>query len=261
MEHRIINTMIVDDEIEACNNLAHLLTNNNEQQINILGFAHNTKDAEEKIRNLKPDVVFLDIEMPNENAFQFLSRLERIDFEIIFVTAYDEYAIKAFKLNALGYILKPIDITDLMKVVKILHERLMVTNLLVQRSQDGRNDLFQKLQQKSPPFQLVLNDANQWESVPFANIFYIQASGSYSKVFYTNKSGASSRIVSKAISDYEELLPRESFFRVHKSYLVNCSYIKKIQKGENKQIEMMDDTLIPIGRRRYTDFLEFMKNK
>src|ERR1700744_2013674 len=104
MEHNRIKALIVDDEIEACNNLSYLLTNYFEKQITILGVANSTKEAEKKIELLNPEIVFLDIEMPNENAFQFLMRLGKINFEIIFITAYDEYAIKAFKLNALGYI-------------------------------------------------------------------------------------------------------------------------------------------------------------
>src|ERR1700761_5845117 len=156
----IINAIIVDDEIEACNNLSHLLKHNLGDKISIVATANNTKDAELRIAEFNPDVVFLDIEMPNENAFQFLTRLEKIDFEIIFVTAYDEYAIRAFKLNALGYILKPIDVDDLLKVTAILQERLIFNQIMQRHSKEGMIDLLKKIKEREPSAQIVLNDSN-----------------------------------------------------------------------------------------------------
>jgi len=260
MRAEAINVIIVDDEIEACSNLSFLITRNQKYPVHVLGFAHNTVEAAQKIALLKPEAVFLDIEMPNENAFQFLSRLGNIDFEIVFVTAYDEYAVKAFKLNALGYILKPIDTSDLERTIELLRDKILFNRFRMQQPQRDIQDILKNLEHRTAPSQLVLNDTNHWEIVSFSNIVYIQASGSYSKIFCSGGSGATSRILSKPISEYEDLLPKNLFYRVHKSYLVNCLYIRRIQKGDSKDIVLADGTVIPVGRRRYPEFLEFIKS-
>src|ERR1700689_5825299 len=122
-DNALLNVLIVDDEMEACDNLKNILMEYVDKEINIAGIANNTREAEAQINNFLPDAVFLDIEMPNENAFHFLSRISPFGFEVIFVTAYDEYAIKAFKLNAVDYILKPISIAELTAAVQKLKEK------------------------------------------------------------------------------------------------------------------------------------------
>src|ERR1700740_2529996 len=119
-DHLSLNVLIVDDEMEACANLQHILSEYVDKEINIVGIANNTREAEAAIAKAAPAAVFLDIEMPNENAFHFLERIAPFNFEVIFVTAYDEYAVKAFKLNAVDYILKPISINELNQAVQRL---------------------------------------------------------------------------------------------------------------------------------------------
>src|SRR5690242_12534892 len=125
-----IRAILVDDEIEACENLINIFRKYVPYPVEIIGVFHNTRDLEAGLPELKPDVVFIDIEMPDENAFQFLERLQEVNFEIVFVTAYDEYAVKAFKINALDYILKPISIEELNTAVQKLQTKLWNERLL-----------------------------------------------------------------------------------------------------------------------------------
>ena len=143
-----IRAIIVDDEHEACINLKNIINDYIQIDINILDCAYSTLDAEEKIKALNPDAIFLDIEMANENAFQFLERLGQIDFDIIFVTAYDEYAIRAFKLNAVDYILKPINIDELAKAIEKLQQRIKYRRIINNNPQ-GYQELAQQIRQKN----------------------------------------------------------------------------------------------------------------
>lgn len=254
----IIKVLLIDDEPEACDNLQNIINQFINDKITILGYAHSTQEAEQKIKALKPDAVFLDIEMPNENAFQFLERLDKIDFEIVFVTAYDEYAIRAFKLNAVDYILKPINIEELGNAVSKLRERVMVRNLL-NTTADSYKDVANQISTKKKQQKIILSDSGHWESVSFTNIIYVKAMGSYSKIYYNNDAGEQSIIMSRSIAEYEEMLPEDLFFRIHRSVLVNCQYAYKIIKGDTKFLQLNNQTQLPIGRRRFTELVRFLK--
>lgn len=252
-----IRAIIVDDEQEACTNLANILNEYIEEKIDILACVNSTTDAEEKIKKLTPDAIFLDIEMVNENAFQFLERLDIIDFEIIFVTAYDENAIRAFKLNAVDYILKPINIEELDKAIQKLKERIKYRKIL-SSTPNLYHNLAKQITKKASQQQLILKENNQYESVLFKDVRYVKAMGSYSKIFFKKGNTYKSLLMSRGIADYEELFPNDLFFRAHRSYLVNCKLINKISKEE--MIVFLDnkDTL-PVGRRRFAGLLQFLQ--
>lgn len=253
-----LNILLVDDEQEACNNLSSILLEYIDPDINILGMANTTEEAEVKIRELKPDAIFLDIEMPNENAFQFLERIHPFDFEIIFVTAYDDYAIRAFKLNAIDYILKPVNIEELEHAVHKLKEKLVFKKM-----KDGSaeyNQLSDQILKKKEQHQIILRDYNHYETVPFKNIIYIKAMGSYSSIIYKVGEVEKSITMSRPISEYEDMLDKNMFFRIHRSYLVNCSYIKKLSKEDQISALLTNNVKVPIGRRRFADLVLFLKN-
>ncbi|WP_118974359.1 LytR/AlgR family response regulator transcription factor [Taibaiella koreensis] len=254
-----LNVLLVDDEREACENLQNILSQFIDHPVNTMGFAHSTREAEEKIQELGPDAIFLDIEMPNENAFQFLERLASVNFEIIFVTAYDEYAIRAFKLNAVDYILKPINIDDLRKAIEKLKERVTYRKV-IHANAHGYNELAQQINLRKKQSQIILRDNNTWEALPFSNIVYIKAMGSYSKIFYQLNGEEKNILMSRSISEYEDLLPKDIFFRIHRSYLVNCGYVQKLTKEEIPSIVLMDKSILPIGRRRFSELVLFLKN-
>lgn len=254
-----INVLLVDDEPEACENLHNILIQFVTEKINVLGYAYSTAEAEEKILNLNPDAIFLDIEMPNENAFQFLERFSAISFEIVFVTAYDEYAIRAFKLNAVDYILKPINIDDLKKAIEKLKERVTYRKIINVNAR-GYNELAQQINLGKKQSQIILRDNNTWETLSFKSIVYLKAMGSYSKIFYMHQGEERNILMSRSISEYEELLPKEAFFRVHRSYLVNCDYVQKLTKDEIPSIILTDKSVLPVGRRRFSELVLFLKN-
>ena len=257
-----LNVLLVDDEIEACRNLKHILLEYVDPSINIVGVAYNTAEAEKQLELHKPDAVFLDIEMPNENAFQFLERISPIKFEVVFVTAYDEYAIKAFKLNAVDYILKPISITELANAVVKLKERVKFKSMLTTGS--GNNDfseISKQITTKSKINKISLKGNNNVELVSFRDIIYVEAFGKYSKVFFLKYNNVVDILTSYAISDYEELLPSELFYRIHKSYLINTDQIKQIHKEDSSTLIMHHSISIPVSRRRFPSLLEFLQTK
>jgi two-component system LytT family response regulator len=254
-----LNVLIVDDEKEACINLRNMLIEYIDPEISIVGIAYNTKEAEEKIKELNPDAVFLDIEMPNEKAFHFLNRIAPVTFEVVFVTAYDEYAIQAFKLNAVDYILKPISITELSNAVKKLKEKIYYKKI-VAVSDTPLADMLKQISNKTKPHRLTLKDNNNVEVIDFKDICYIEAQGSYSRILFIKDSVVKEVTMSTSIAEYEELLPDDIFYRIHKSYLINCRHVKKILKDDSNHIVIRDEFTLPVSRRRYALLLEFLKS-
>lgn len=253
-----VSILIVDDEKEACKNLRNLIADYVTIPVQIAGIAHTTADAATLIATTQPDAVFLDINMPGNNVFEFLEQLSPLTFEIVFVTAYDEYAVKAFKLNAVDYLLKPIDIQELVDAMKKLVEKLhfkkgiasgMATPPIL--SALGRNEKIQ---------QITLKDSNCIEVVDLKNVIYIAANGSYSNVFFIKGDQVKEVVMSHSIADYEELLPPSFFYRIHKSYLVNCMHVKQIIRKDNLAVNIHDKFLLPIGRRRYTGLMTFLQH-
>jgi two-component system, LytTR family, response regulator len=254
-----INVILVDDEQEACINLQNILRTYVNEPVNILGVAHNTKEAEQLVKELRPDALFLDIQMPNENSFQFLQRIAPINFEVVFVTAYDEYAIRAFKLNAVDYILKPISISELTVAVSKLKDRLKYRAVMGER-RDIFSDLPNDLANRARSYRITLKNGTDLEIVEFKDIFFAEAQGSYTKFVFRKDTHVKEIVLSSSLSEYEELLPATLFYRIHKSYLINCAHVKKILKDEIGQVVINDSYTLPVSRRRYSPLLEFLKN-
>ena len=254
----ILNILIIDDEIEACENLQEILLNYVAPDINILGFAHDTDEAEKLIADLKPNAVFCDIELPSENALQFLSKIAPFDFEVVFVTAYDEFAIKAFKLNAVDYILKPIDIDELADAVMRLKDKVNFRAKSNNKTAD-QSETFRSIASKDRYNKITLRSQNQIEVVDFKDIYFIEGQGSYCRIYF-NKSNTDREItISNTIADYEELLPMDVFYRIHKSYLLNCLHIKEIIAAEICEVLINSKSRLPVSRRRYASFIDFLK--
>lgn len=251
-----IRVILIDDEIEACENLTNIFRKYVPYPIEIIGVFHNTMDLEAQLEVLKPDAVFIDIEMPDENAFQFLERLSRIDFEIIFVTAYDEYAVKAFKTNALDYILKPISIDELNNAVQKLQTKLWNDRLL--NDPDFFKNFSRDFKEKNAGEMIHLRTHNSLEIIAQRDIHSIEAKGNYSKIYYQYKGQEKTVVISNAISYYEDILPPECFFRIHKSFLVNCMALKHIVL-EPLSITLSGGHTFPVSRRRYSLLLQFLK--
>ncbi len=244
-----INAIIIDDEERARNTLSSLLLNYC-PEINVLATCSNVPDGVLAINKHKPDVVFLDIEMPDYNGFELLGFFREIDFDIIFVTAYSEYAIKAFEISAVDYILKPIDIDQLKNSVeklkqKKLHSQMQEQIELLKESYKG--DDIRKI---------ALSMSNGLTFVEVADIVLLEADGAYT-TFYL-KDGQKI-LVSKKLKFYEDILSNRSFFfRTHRSYFINVNFIKKYSRSENA-ILMDNGTSINISRDRKQEFETLLK--
>jgi len=253
-----IGVVIVDDETGACENLRNLLFEYCGEGINLLGIANNTREAETLVEKVTPDAVFLDIEMPRENAFQFLERISPVTFEVIFVTAYDDYAIRAFKLNAVDYILKPISITELVNATRKLRERVEYKRISVGGAV-SYSDMGRQMATKSKLQKLTLKDAGNIEVVDFKNILFLEAHGSYSRVLFLKNDGVREKIMSTSLSDYEDMLPADIFYRIHKSFLINCQHVRNVIRDEVGQVVIHSEYTLPISRRRFGALMEFLK--
>lgn len=255
-----LNVLLIDDEVDACQNLKSILLEYIDPDINIMGIANSTAEAEKQLTLYNPDAVFLDIEMPGENAFAFLERIAPIQFEVIFVTAYDEYAVKAFKLNAVDYILKPISINELANAVAKLKERILFKTHFNTGTNDY-NEISKQINARQKLNKIALKGNNNVEIVAFKDILYVEAFGGYSKVFFMRDNVPADMFTSYAISEYEDMLPSETFYRVHKSYLLNCDHIKKIHKDESPSVLLNTGQMIPVSRRRFSALVEFLQTK
>jgi two-component system, LytTR family, response regulator len=248
--HKNFNQMkaiIVDDEKTSCETLKVLLHDFCES-VSVVATCQTITDAVKAIGKHKPDVVFLDINMKGENGFDLLEKIKPINFEIVFATAYSEYAIKAFKFSAIDYLLKPIDIEELKSAV----------SKVAKRKEVGANDRFDLLLQNLKPaneknYKLALPSATGLIFVKIADIIYCEADSNYTTFFLQNEKKI---IVSHTLKHYEELLSPHRFFRIHHSYLVNLDFIKQYIRGDGGQVILQDDTALEVAKRRKEEFLK-----
>jgi len=233
-----MRALIVEDELLAVDNLKYYLK---EYPIEIIGSAQRIQEAVNIINNEKPDVVFLDINLFGENGFDLLEEVE-VDFKIVFVTAYDEYAVRAFEVNALDYILKPLKKERIAKAVE---------KLLSESKTEDHRQLF------SIEDSIFLSTGKKAFFMKLGNIRYIKADSCYSKIVLDDKN---TRCSTKTLKCWEELLPCNEFVRVHRSFIVNQNYIKEINRKPNGNYEISLTGMIdPIEiSRRYASEL---KNK
>jgi two-component system, LytTR family, response regulator len=212
------------------------------------GAATNANEGEELIRKAQPDLVFLDIQMPYENAFDLLDRLLPVKFEVIFVTAFHDYTLRAFRYCALDYLLKPVNIDELSAAVQKASERLRLKNVNSQL-----NNLLANLRlPEATSHKLALPNADSLVFISVDDIIRCEASRGYTIFFM--KDGE--KILStKTIKDYEDLLPPATFLRVHHSHIVNLLYVRKYHKGRGGYIEMDGRVMIEVSTRRRNEFL------
>jgi len=237
----MIKAIIIDDEQLAIESLQWEIENFS-QDVKIIETFTNPKDAISGINYLKPDLVFLDIEMPEIDGFQLLQLLDYKQFDLIITTAYNQYAIQAFKANAIDYLLKPVDPDDLIKAIDKVKSRQ-----LNQSSTKNIETVLSKLVQgnidRHKKVPLSLN--NKIVLIEPDNILYCKSDGSYTTVFMRDKT---EYLVSKNIKHIEDLLPSDTFIRIHKSYIVNLNEIKELIKQGSGEIVLSNDKIIPISR-------------
>ncbi|MCG8412049.1 MAG: LytTR family DNA-binding domain-containing protein [Bacteroidales bacterium] len=245
-----LKIIIIDDEINAINVLCKIIQVNNVDH-EIIATTTDPIEGINLILTHKPDVVFLDIEMPKLSGFQVLASIPDIDFEVIFATAFENYAIKAIKENALDYILKPPTIPEVLNALEKVKEKKLNKidgSLNYQKLLDGLN---------SSRFQRIkIPTSNGFELIETENLMYLCADGVYTIAHFRN---LEQMVISKPIKQIEELLNMDHFFRVHRSYIINGVYIRRFGR-DSYMLEMVDGKEIPVSRRRYCDFITFLSN-
>lgn len=247
----MLKAIIVDDEAKARRILERFITDYC-PQVTIVAMSEDVPQAVKAIQKFKPDIVFLDIEMPGYNGFQLLEFFEDIDFEIIFTTAYSEFALKAFQVSAIDYLLKPIQIDQLTAAVQKL-EKIHGNSLIRQRLQTLQKNLEEY---KIKKIVVPLSEGSLF--VELKDILYLKAEGSYANIFFKDGNKV---VVSKNLKDYEDQLTmEEGFFRTHRSFLINTIYLKNISSDGTEAI-MINQAVINISRERKQEFFNFMKHR
>jgi len=249
MNHKLI-TLVIDDEPDAVNFITSIIGEYC-PDLEVKGKAHNVKDGVQLIKDIKPELVFLDVEMPNGTGFDLLSYFPEKNFDVVFITAFNHYAIKAIKFSAVDYILKPINISEFIESVnKIIHKRK--TNPYF------GNENFEALLENlrtSNPSRLVIPTSDGKEYLNPKDIIRIEADRSYSWFFINNKRKI---LVSKHLKEFQDLLSDRNFFRPHNSHLINLDFVKKFVRNDGGYIEMTDGSQVPISRNRKDLFLDHM---
>lgn len=245
----MITAILIDDEQDAIESLAWEI-NMFCKEIKIIDSFTNPEEAISAVNYLKPDCVFLDIEMPKIDGFQLLSHLKFRDFDLVITTAFDNYALKAFKENAIDYLLKPIDNDDLVKVVNKIKK-----NKLNKQLGFSLKDLLPSIEKKNKKIAIPVSG-----KVIFLNIneiLYCKSDGNYTTIFLID---GSSFLYSKKIKDVDELINTEDIVRVHQSYLVNMHFVKEYVKNEGYYLILENSKTIPVSKPNRMYILEAMQN-
>ncbi len=244
----MIRCVLIDDESNSLEMMEWLLKTYC-PQVKIEAMCNAAAKGIEAIHQYKPDLVFLDIEMPHMNGFDMLEQFDRLTFDVVFCTAYDQFAIKAFKYSALNYLLKPVDPDDLKETIRRIEEKKSTP------SREQVELLLQNMRQTARPTvqRIALTTGDGMIFVPTQDILYCQAESNYTSVVL---SGGKKVLVSKVLKEIDEALSGPDFFRIHNSYLINLNHIKKYVRGEGGYIIMEDGANISISRSRRQEFME-----
>ncbi len=222
--------------------------------IEVVGVFNYPEKAVSAIKKLKPDLVFLDIEMPGMNGFQLLEKLEQFDFEVIFVTAYNEYMLNALHISALDYLLKPVDTEELKNALERFRKRINIQyNRLDKKEQFEL--LSETLRDQNAPKRLAVATLHGITFLKIKEIVRVEALSNYSTFHLVNKQKI---MVSKTLKDFESLLIQQNFFRVNRSCIVNTDYIIKYKNEDGGVLELHDGTEIGVGPHRKSELLDLL---
>ena len=235
-----LTAIIVDDELYGRENLKKIIENYC-HEIEILACAESAVIAKDLVTVYKPDVVFLDINMPVLDGFDFLDEYEDRNFMVVFVSAHEEFGINAVKVSAVDYLLKPVNIKELKQTVKKL---LSLKNKTI------------KVETVHEADKLVLPASHGFDILIYDDLIRLEADGCYTKVVVKD---GKDKIISHTLKDFEDTLPKEKFFRIHKSHLINLKHIKEYSNFSGNFVTMTDGSKVEISRRRASEFIQRIK--
>lgn len=250
----MINCVIIDDEMPARESLNLMLNRYFSTKVKVTGMAGTLSEGVEIINKNHPDLVFLDIEMPGEDGFKIFNYYQRVNFSVVFTTAYKEYAIKAIKVAALDYILKPISVESLTQAISLFEKKH-----LAQITNDSVEKLLATLENVSVTNgKVALPTFTGFQLEKVSDIVYCEADQSYSWVYLLN---GEKLLISKSLGALQELLPQSIFYRIHKSHLVNLNYIKSLSKAEGLHITLENGVRLVVASRRKDDFIKVLTQR
>lgn len=248
----MINAVIIDDEPKNIDNLKSLL-NKHCGDVNISGTGTNANEARKIILDHNPDIVFQDIQMPGENGFDLLKSLSKYSFEVIFVTAFDKYAIKAIKFAAIDYLLKPINIEELKIAVRKVTEKKELGN-----QNNQLKNLMQLLKENQNEHRIALSSAQEIRYVKPSGIIRCESSNNYTTFYLAS---GENLLISKPIYFYEELLNDYGFIRCHQSHLVNKKFIKSFIKEDGGSLLLEETTRLPVSKQKREKIKDWLAKK
>ncbi|MEP7322936.1 MAG: LytTR family DNA-binding domain-containing protein [Saprospiraceae bacterium] len=241
----MIKAILIDDEPTSLDALK-LKIGQVDAQVDILSTFFSAQEALPALKDLDPDVIFLDVEMPEMNAFHFLDQLPHRTFEVIITTAHDEYAIQAVRQSVVDFLLKPINSSELAFAIDRVKQKIKAKKQNQSGSTHKINALFDKIPVPSMRGLLFL---------PVKDILYLSADGNYTTIHMANKQKI---ISSKLLKEYESMLDSLFFYRIHHSTILNLSYIKEYIKGEGGSVLLTDGTSLEVSKRKKKEFLEVL---
>jgi len=252
----MIRTIIIDDEPSAISVLTTILQKHCKGDIDLLATANDPVEGKALIEQLHPDLVFMDVEMPGMTGVDLVKSLKTPSFRVVFVTAYDGYALEAFRVSAVDYLLKPIGSEDVIKVVQKIKN-------------DVRNELGKLAQQIQNLDKLLNNHSDNGDQkigiamsdkivfINFSNILYCEASGPYTHVYLSD---GQKLVSSKALGEFEAQLSANKFFRIHHHYLINLNKVKEFQRHDGGYVIMENNKELEVSQRRRKDFLDAIQD-
>ncbi|HXD94164.1 MAG TPA: LytTR family DNA-binding domain-containing protein [Bacteroidia bacterium] len=246
----MIRTVIIDDIADAQEELLTLLDKHC-KNVSVVATAHNVKLGIEAIKLHRPNLVILDIQMPDGTGFDLLKEITKIDFKIIFSSGYQEHAIQAFKFSAIDYLIKPVNTDELIAAIKRVEEIDMVENIET-KINTFHNNLLNKTKESK---KLIINENAQIIVVSLTDIIRCEAEVNYTRFYLTD---GRKLLSTKNLKEYEEFLSEFNFFRPHQTHLINIDYLESFKKNDPSCVIMKDKTVIPVAARKKSDLKEYL---
>lgn len=245
----MIKSIIIDDELKSCTSLFNKLKTHC-PDVEVLEICNSGEEGLRAIRELTPQLVFLDIEMPVMNGFAMLDKVEKKDFEVIFITAYNEHAVKAIKCSALDYLVKPVDTDELKLALQRFHEK----GESMQRSESQYDILLHNFKSgQVTKHKIALPTLEGMVFSQLNDIIRLESDSNYTTFYFGS---GTKQIVSKTLKEFEHLLEGYNFYRVHNSHIINLDHIRIYKKGDGGIVVMSDGSEITISTRRKAEFVK-----
>lgn len=247
----MLQTIIVDDEPKVCETLEMLLSSYCKDVVNVMGRAHSVNQSFEMIQAYQPDLVLLDIKLEDGSGFDLLEKFEEFPFSVVFITSFNEFAIKAFKYSALDYLLKPVEPQELVDAI----EKVRLHTSLIHFRKQFDYLLTQRRDKQEQSKKIILKTADAIHIVNVEDIVRFEASGSYTKIYLNDRQAI---LVSRHLKEYESLLRDRNFYRIHRGHLVNVGYFDRLERRDGGFMIMKDKSEVPISNQKKEELLQLI---